>query len=437
MVVIDSLDFLPSSGTQAHEYVVLRNATGQAVDISGWTVDGEIRHTFKGGTVIPAGAGTAATNYVGLLHLVKDAYAFRSRPTGPTGGQRRFVQGNYEGQLSARGGTLNLRDDAGALIATHTYAGDPTQAQRHLRVTELQYHPADPTPAESATLSGVTADDFEYIELLNASLQPLPVTNAWFSQGIRFTFPAMSLAATQRVVVAKSPAAFALRYPFVPNTVLGPYEGLLDNAGERLELKDACGETIFDFEYDDDWYAFTDGAGHALVVRDATAAQDALSQAVMWGISIGAMGTPGAADSQTAQAYHGWDNFHFTSAARDDALIGGPYADPDGDGRINWVEYALGSDPWVDDVAPVGLTFVMIAETKHAALAFRRASRALDVEYDILSTDDLMWELWSEVDSLVCQTTPLDNGREAVTLRESASAAATARFLRLSLTYGE
>ena len=415
----------------------LRNTTGQAVDISGWTMDGEIRHTFRSGTVIPAGAGTAAANYVGLLHLVKDACAFRSRPAGPTGGQRRFVQGNYAGQLSARGGTLNLRDSAGQLIAACTYAGSPTLSQQRLRITELQYHPSDPTAAEAAALAGVTADDFEYVELLNLSFFPLPMTGAWFSQGIGYTFPAMSFNGAQRVIIAKNPAAFALRYPSFAGTVLGPYEGLLDNAGERLELNDACGETLFSFEYKDDWYPVTDGYGRSLVVRDATLAQDALGQAVTWGICLDPAGTPGRSDAQIAQAYRGWDNAHFTSEERNDPGIGGPYADPDRDGRVNWAEYALGSDPRVSDVDKVGFALVTSANRKYAALTFNRPSNALDVRYTILATGDLMWELWSPSASLVHQRAVLPGWREHVTLRESAEATARQRFLKLWLTFEE
>ena len=437
MVVIDTLDFLPASGTQEHEYVILRNATAQAVDISGWTIDGAISHSFKGGTVIPAGAGTAAAQYVGLLHLVKDASAFRSRPSGPTGGQRRFVQGNYSGQLSARGGIVNLRDDVGLLISTLTYAGTPTLAQQQLRITELHYHPSAPTPAEAAALTGVTADDFEYIELLNLSFSPLPMTNIWFSQGIGFTFPGMSIEGMQRVLIAKNPVALALRYPSVTSPVLGPYSGFLDNAGERLELKDPCGETILRFEYKDGWYPVTDGTGRSLVVRDASLVQDTLDEVDRWGISIGEMGTPGSSDFQTAQAYYGWDNFHFTDDEREDPLIAGPFADPDGDGRVNWAEYALGSEPWADDVDPVGFTFVTIAKEKHAALIFNRPANAIDVRYDVRATGDLAWEHWAPVDSVVHRKLTLADEIETVTLREEVSATARQRFLKLRLTFEE
>ena len=436
MVTIDALDFLPVSGSQAEEYVILRNTTAQAVDLSGWSLEGEVRHTFKGGTVIPPGAGTPAANYVGLLHVAKDAAAFRARAVEPTGGQRRFVQGNYEGQLSARGGTVILRDDAGQVIATRTYAGAPTAAQQRLRVTELQYHPADPTSAEAAALVGVTADDFEYVELINLGTLPLDLTGAWFSEGIAFTFPATSVGAYQRIVVAKNPVAFAVRYPSVSASVLGPYSGFLDNAGERLELKDACGETVFDFTYKDGWYPYTDGTGRSLVVRDPVAPQDGvLGEAVTWGICNNPLGTPGASDATVAQAYYGWDNFTFTAAQRDDPLVGGPYADPDGDGRVNWAEYALGCDPWTPDERTLGFALVTYAKRRYASVAFDRPSNALDVQYTVLATGDLQWELFSPVGSALYQTVPLGDGRETVTLRETATATAPRRFLKLRVDF--
>ena len=436
MVTIDALDFLPVSGSQSEEYVLLRNTTAQAVDLSGWSLEGEVRHTFKGGTVIPPGAGTPAANYVGLLHVAKDAKAFRARAVGPTGGQRRFVQGNYQGQLSARGGTVILRDDAGQVIATRTYAGAPTAAQQRLRVTELQYHPADPTPAEASALVGVTADDFEYVELINLGTTPLDLTGAWFSEGIAFTFPATSVGAYQRIVVAKNPVAFAVRYPSVSAPVLGPYSGFLDNAGERLELKDACGETVFDFTYKDGWYPHTDGTGRSLVVRDPVAPQDGvLGEAVTWGICNTPLGTPGASDATVAQAYHGWDHFNFTAAQRDDPLVGGPYADPDGDGRVNWAEYALGCDPWTPDERPLGFALVTYAKRRYASVAFDRPSNALDVQYTVLATGDLQWELFSPVGTALFQTVPLGGGRETVTLRETTTATAPRRFLKLRVGF--
>ena len=436
MVVIDSLDFLPEGNTQSNEYVVLRNTTSQAVDVSGWQVKGQIRYTFKPGTVIPAGSGLASTNYIGLLHLVKDARSFRSRTTGPTGGQKRFVQGNYDGQLSARGGTVNLYDATNQLIATYAYAGSPIPSQHYLRITEIQYHPADPSATESAALAGVTDDDFEYVELANIGTNVLTLTGDYFSQGISYTFPTSTLAAGERLILAKNPTAFALRYSDETATVFGPYDGVLDNGGEEIELKDACGETILDFSYDDDWYPASDGTGRSLVLRDLSTAYDAFGDAVSWGLSDAVSGEPGVADKVIAQSYRGWTNFHFSKAERADDCVSGPYEDPDGDGRLNWVEYALGSDPWVADAAPVDWAWKDVAGNRFWALCFNRPKRTLDVTYELLITDDLLNTPWSVDAGAVSKATSLTEDTESVVLREGSPTTSAARFYRLRLSYG-
>src|SRR5690606_13339544 len=44
MVVFDSIEAHPSSGAGNEEYVILRNASPVAVDLSGWSVSGVISH---------------------------------------------------------------------------------------------------------------------------------------------------------------------------------------------------------------------------------------------------------------------------------------------------------------------------------------------------------------------------------------------------------
>jgi hypothetical protein len=96
-VWISAVEANPSSGNQDQEYLVVTNISNYAVDISGWRLEGAISHTFKPGTVIP-------TN--GVLYVSPDVNAFRARTSGPRGGQALFVQGNYQGRLSARGETI-------------------------------------------------------------------------------------------------------------------------------------------------------------------------------------------------------------------------------------------------------------------------------------------------------------------------------------------
>ncbi|WP_193214309.1 lamin tail domain-containing protein [Luteolibacter marinus] len=433
MVVIEAVDYLPASGNQAEEYLILKNTTSQAVDLSGWTLEGAIEHTLEGGTVIPPGDGSAASDYQGLLHVVKDPAAFRHRASGPTGGQRRWIQGPYSGQFSARGETVTLRDPAGTIIASFSYPGTPSDLQQFLRISEIQYHPADPTPAEEVALPAVTGDDFEYLELANTGPSPLQLAGATFTEGIGFSFPSASLPAGERLVLAKNPAAFALRYPGTTALVFGPYDGVLANAGEFLEITDALGEKILGFEYKDGWYPATDGSGRSLVQRDpAGTPYDQYGDPRNWAICGDPLGAPGAVDGPPAQAYRGWDNFHFTALQRDDPLISGPDADPDGDLRPNAEEYALATDPWTADVPLLAFTWSEEDGETRPALRFRCPARALDVGYQLQATDDLT--SWPVVADEAAESTPLDAGTEEVVFRDGSAHGGTTRFLRLHFT---
>ena len=433
MVLIDSVDYLPASGSQDEEYILLKNTTGTSVDISGWTLDGGVDHVFGGGTVILPGSGSAGSEYQGLLHLAKNAAAFRDRATGPTGGQKRLVQGDYSGQLSARGETINLRDKSGQLIATFSYPGTPSALQQYFRIAEIHYHPADPTPSEEIAMPSVSEDDFEFLEFINIGPATLDLAGANFTEGIGFTFPAVTLPAGERLILARNPAAFALRYPATAVTVLGPYAGSLANAGERLELTDAVGENILDFEYKDGWYPATDGGGRSLVHRDpAGTSHDAFGDPLVWAISGGSAGSPGTADATLAQAYYGWDNFHFSSIERDDPLIAGPDADPDADGRTNAEEYALATDPRVADLPVLEFTWSMDGPVRRPALRFHRPAGALDVSYELLAGSDLGG--WPVVATSAAESSPLPGNAEAAVFRDLADDTLDARFLRLRYT---
>ncbi len=163
-----------------------------------------------------------------------------------------------------------------------------------LTLSELHYHPADPSSEEIA--AGILdADDFEFIELLNYGTGTCDLSGLRFVTGIVFDFagsPIRTLAPGARVLIVKNRAAFAMRYgSSLP--VAGEYSGRLSNSGERLELVAADGETVLDFTYGTDapWPEAADGDGPSLERREPVGDPNAPGS---WQASSAPGGSPGA-----------------------------------------------------------------------------------------------------------------------------------------------
>lgn len=285
---IGAVEYNPDSGSQDEEYIEIRNPNAFDADISGWTVEDAVEHTFAGGTVIPAG---------GTLYLTPDAAAFRRRAAAPTGGQGLFVQGNYKGHLSSWGETVTIRDRNGITAASKTYAGNPSDVQRYLRITELMYNPVQPTA------SVYDAQDYEYVELLNVGTVPLSLDGVKFTDGIEYAFPAgLQLNAGQFLLLVKNEAAFLSRWT-VPQDcmILSGYAGNLSNSGEVVKLEDATYSSVLEFEYDDDWYTLTDGQNFSLVYNGPLdGAPDAWDKKSSWRAGTFSGGSPGVAEQALA-----------------------------------------------------------------------------------------------------------------------------------------
>jgi hypothetical protein len=102
-------------------------------------------------------------------------------------------------------------------------------------ISEIMYNPGSDNQNE------------EYIELLNISSEPVTLyrydkSEAWrFTDGIEFVFPSdpvVTIPAGGYLLLVKDLAAFAARYGASPASVqvLGPYDGQLQNGGEKLDL---------------------------------------------------------------------------------------------------------------------------------------------------------------------------------------------------------
>jgi len=390
MIAIGAIEYNPASGNQEEEYVQLRNTNGFAVDVSGWKLGGGISFTLKPGTVIPAGAS---------LYLSPNVNAFRARASSPHGGQGLYVQGNYSGQLNAWGESVTLTDDTGRLVATNLYAGNPSSAQRYLRLTEIMYNPAP--------MAGNTNDaqQFEYVELKNTSLNAtLDLSGVRFTNGIHFAFSGSGvtqLAPGQMVLVVRNAAAFAARYGSALN-VAGEYAGILDNAGETLRLEDAVGEKILEFAYDNHWYPITDGLGFSLVIVDENAPWDSWGKKASWRASSVVNGSPGAADPALDPDSDGdglpdaWEIANGTNPWIPDAN-----ADPDHDGLDNLREYWAGTSP-TNAASALRIESALTMPDGAQVLSFTAVSNR---SYTVLFRNDQLFGAWEKLTDVLSAPT--------------------------------
>jgi len=149
----------------------------------------------------------------------------------------------------------------------------------NLRISELMYHPQN--NAE------------EFVELVNVGDDPINLNYVRFTNGLDFVFGDITLTSGQTVLVVRDPNAFEAAYGSFPN-VAGQYTKNLNNGGDRIELKDALGQTILDFRYEDNWYPNTDGDGYSLEAAALwTSDPNQFSNSTAWRQSVHVNGSPG------------------------------------------------------------------------------------------------------------------------------------------------
>ncbi|MEZ6101530.1 MAG: lamin tail domain-containing protein [Pirellulaceae bacterium] len=185
-----------------------------------------------------------------------------------------------------------------ATVAVNSTATNPLVAS--LRISELNYHPTDPTNAELTSIAGLTDNDFEFLEFHNIGNQDLNLLNVHFESGITYSLPSYTLPAGERAVIVANLDAFRLRYgASIP--VIGEWTGgRLANEGERIALVTPTNDTILDFAYQDggEFPEWPDGVGGSLELRDTLATDTrAYSKGRAWQGSVTPGGSPGAAPS--------------------------------------------------------------------------------------------------------------------------------------------
>ena len=195
--------------------------------------------------------------------------------------------------------TVEAYDFEGNLIDTATIQITTTGSDDvidSLRITEINYNPADPTAAELVSLPTLDHDDFEFIAVQNIGAQNINLAGTRFTDGIEFTFPNVNLAPGEQGVIVQDSAAFQLRYGSGLN-VLGEFaSGRLANSGENLTIVDGQFQTILDFTYQDSapWPDRADGDGATLELIDpANTPAAEFGKYYRWRGSTELHGTPG------------------------------------------------------------------------------------------------------------------------------------------------
>lgn len=308
-------------GNQEQEFIRLHNQENTEIDLSGWSLDGGVKFTFRAGTVIERN---------GDLYLTPNSKEFLQRTTSPTAGEEHLTAGPYSGKLSNFSEILNLRDQNGELVHSFNTPNTPSDAQLYLVISEIMYHPSSPH------------GDAEYLEFLNTSdTVTLDLAGLSLTNGVDFTFPpGITLPPGGRILVVLDQSAFeAVHGLGLPIAGVFQNNTRLSNSGERIKLEDASNSTIQEFTYGDKspWPVGADGQGFSLVFIDPLSSPDH-NEALNWRESFFLGGTPGRSEE-----------IPFT---------GDPEADPDRDGLSNLLEYAFGTSPSAPNANPfqVGLT---------------------------------------------------------------------------------
>ncbi len=130
-------------------------------------------------------------------------------------------------------------------------------------------------------------------------------------------------------------------------------------------------------------------------------------------------------------SFAGFQAVHFSPGQLADPVVGSPMADPDHDGLVNLVEYALLLDPWQPNVT--GLQPRL--QNGHFTLTYARRKLATDLTYAVeISTNLLTWDvIGAQYDQTILSETPT---AQIVQLTEKSLASSQAtRFFRLRVGF--
>ena len=289
------------------DQIELFNVSGRTVDLSGYFLTDSSNELNQYAVV----DGTSITSG-GYLVLSETQFGFGLKgddsddiwllEPDANGRPAKFVDAVEFGATQANttlGRWPNGTGELFPMTANSLGEGNSGPVAPNLVISEVHYNPA--------AADAPTSDNLEFVELYNPGGAPLDVAGWRLNKAVDYTFPidAEIPAGGSVVAVSFDPAAdaqlaasFRANYGIAANVPLvGPFSGVLDNGGERLEVDrpvtgadGSTGYILVDrVRYNDDapWPTTPDGTGSSLTRNDAAAyGNDAAS----W---LGAIASPG------------------------------------------------------------------------------------------------------------------------------------------------
>ena len=272
-----------------------------------------------------------------------------------------------------------LNNGEWSALTSNYYSTAETPLPGDLVISEVHYHPADPSTAAELAVSDDDSD-FEFIELTNISTKFLELRGAKLAEqvindhleGVRFTFTdGLVLSPGQRISIVADRTAFLARYPGTADEgIAGEYSGGLGNSGEWIELQNGEGTIIASFRYNDvaPWPTDADGNGLSLQLSSLDRFVD-YSDPSSW-VAITNNGSP--------------------SVAGPAPFAGSVSSDIDQDGVSSLVEYFGGTSDG-DQSSPLPQELALQSDTGEAGLyfTFTRDPEALNVGAAVQQSDNL------------------------------------------------
>ncbi|MDC0935947.1 lamin tail domain-containing protein [Pirellulales bacterium] len=302
--------------------------------------------------------------------------------------------------------TIEAYDFQGNLIGTDTitvnttFTGQPLKD--FLQITELMYHPSDPTNDEIA--AGFTDDDaFEYIEFYNSSLtQTLDLTGVQIADGPAEPFHfsnslITSLGPDEYLLVVRDQAGFEARYgATLSHLIAGEYIGGFSNTGEAVQVVTPTGQDIHSFTYADlpPWPTAPDGGGPSLQLVDPFSNPDH-SLAETWTSSVSPNGSPGGPDTAIGDYNQDGvvDGGDLNLWESEFGTLAGATADGDEDGDADGNDFLL----WQRNVIQAPASAALAAGTQSSPLPPATGDFDADGKVDATDIDVLFSQIPSAV----------------------------------------